>query len=100
MTPMPKIKMYRNPRYLKWLRTQPCAACGAMRSDNMDIVAAHQRDLPGHGGGTGIKPHDTYCLPLCDACHKLSHQGYAVFADTAESCLDHFTRFLAQGGKP
>lgn len=42
-----------------------------------DIVAHHVRI--GMNGGTGIKPSDCYCVPLCAECHNRVHRGERTF---------------------
>jgi len=37
-----KPKMARLPKYLLWLRSQPCANCGDWASSEKDVVPAHQ----------------------------------------------------------
>jgi hypothetical protein len=54
--------MLRDKKHLSWLATLPCSRCGSYGS-----CAAHIR--VGGGGGTGIKPPDNECLPLCHDCH-------------------------------
>ena len=53
----------RNPRYLKWVRQQPCLVCGLAPSD------AH------HAGRRymGRKPPDDTCVPLCRFHHMEYH---------------------------
>ena len=86
-------------KYLKWLKTQPCCACGST-----DIsIPAHQRILG--RGGTGIKPPDKDALPLCYWCHSEEHEGAVSFwgkktkAKTKEFvqglCDNHIKRYYA-----
>jgi hypothetical protein len=63
---IPKTKPIRDPGYLAWLRTLPCALCGHTPCD-----AAHQRLL---GGGVGSKPGDDLAIPLCWKCHDSEHR--------------------------
>ena len=74
MVPKPKPQTIRNKKYLLWLRTQPCAACGQPPTMYVDVVAAHRT-----GGGVGIKNDDTSALPLCVDCHGLEHNGVKTF---------------------
>jgi len=72
------MKPVRNPRYLAWIRTLPCAVCGASRG----IEASHT----GHHG-LGQKSPDTSAIPLCarhhrtgkDSYHKLGPRNFAHF---------------------
>lgn len=48
--------------YLDYLRSVPCVICGDIPSE-----AAHFR--AGLSGGTGYKPPDNLCFPLCHTHH-------------------------------
>ena len=61
-------KIYRNSRYLAWLRTRPCCVTGA----TIDVQAAHIR--LGLGGGMGIKPSDYRAVPIQAITHRQQHQ--------------------------
>jgi len=75
-----------------WLATQMCCLAGRLRKMEPaegvgiighrcfgDVVAAHIRI--GTRGGTGYKPNDGYCLPLCYQGHALDeHKGARSFA--------------------
>lgn len=61
----PKHKRWKSEKYLKFIREQPCIICG-------------QRAEPHHvrmnsNAGTGIKPDDTWSLPLCRLHHAELH---------------------------
>ena len=60
----------KNPRYLRWLRTQPCWVCGVLANSNIDVVGAHQNVT---GGKMGGKSHDFFALPECTTCHHEEH---------------------------
>ena len=66
---IPKNKPLRNRKYLDSFRDAPCCGCGARDGT---VVPAHIRH--GHGGGMGLKPDDSYALPLCRGCHDLQHR--------------------------
>lgn len=51
--------------YLRWIRDQPCAVCGAAAPS----VQAHHAGL----SGTGQKCADLCAVPLCDPDHDLFH---------------------------
>ena len=57
----------RNPKYLAWIRTQPCVVCGARRG----IEAAHTGPH-----GLGQKSPDTSAIPLCYAHHRTGKDSY------------------------
>lgn len=58
---------YDNPEYRKWIRQQPCTACKA----EIDIQPHHWQTPTNHG--VGLKPDDTWCMPLCGAHHHEIH---------------------------
>lgn len=82
---------------MEWLRHQDCAA---MWDCSGDVVAHHVR--LGQNGGTGIKPSDYRCLPLCDKHHKELHQhGEATFFakhnhETPEQAMAEFMEMYAE----
>ena len=53
-------KTPRNARYLRWIRSLPCAVCGSLPSE-----AAHT----GSNGGMKLKASDYSCIPLCHDHH-------------------------------
>jgi len=60
-------KPARNHRYRSWIRSLPCAACGAQPSE-----AAHT----GNDGGMSMKSSDYSCVPLCSNCHTQAPNAY------------------------
>jgi hypothetical protein len=61
------MKPKRNPRYLTWIRTQPCLVCGSRRG----IEAAHTGPH-----GLGQKSPDTSAIPLCAKHHRTGRDSY------------------------
>ena len=60
------------PAHRKWVRGFLCAACYTVGNMQMGrIEAAHVR--VGTDGGTGFKPHDVFCIPLCEYHHGQQH---------------------------
>ena len=55
--------VYRSKKYLEFIRSKPCLLCA-----NPETVPHHVRRQR-WGAGTGIKPHDYVCIPLCHRCH-------------------------------
>jgi len=71
-----KVKRIRNPKHLTFVRTLPCCNCG-----RTDIIHAHHIRM-GSVCGTGLKPNDSECVPLCDMCHSTLHfNGEEAFWD-------------------
>lgn len=66
-----KHKPWRSKRYLTWIRTLPCACCGATPSDAHHII--------GYGGTMGGKPSDLFCMPLCRIHHQMVHENRSQF---------------------
>lgn len=58
----------RNPRYIAWIRTFPCLACGS----TCHVEAAHT----GSDGGMSQKASDYSCVPLCQDCHTSGASAY------------------------
>jgi hypothetical protein len=58
--------------FLRWVRTQPCAARRFGPCEG-DVVAAHVRRIA-NGAGMGVKPKDFSAIPLCHRHHMLQHQ--------------------------
>ena len=54
---------------LAFIRTLPCCVCHSPGPSE----AAHLR--MGLGGGMGMKPKDSWTVPLCHRCHSKQHNG-------------------------
>jgi len=63
-----KQKTYRNPAYLKWVKTLPCYVCHMPADDPHHATGLKL-------GGMGIRSPDWTCLPLCRICHTDYHNG-------------------------
>lgn len=60
MNPQIKQKTNRDKKYLEWLKTLPCVACGRYPIEGvLQVVPAHS------GGGMALKGDDFDSLPLC-----------------------------------
>ncbi|MGQ7286033.1 DUF968 domain-containing protein [Vreelandella venusta] len=93
-------KRWRSPKYLAWVRTQPCVVCGATTG-----IAAHHMIGMYNLGGMGLKAPDSYAMPACDPaagsfndCHQQIHrikalrdQQPAFLRTTLRAGLNHFT---------
>lgn len=64
--PAPRI---RSPQHLQWVRGHECAARD--HSCLGALEAAHVRSQT--NGGMGVKPSDTYAIPLCSWHHREQH---------------------------
>ena len=69
--------MREDPKHRAHIRRLPCSGCGRPGPSE----AAHVRlsDFGGvtvpesERGGTGLKPADRHCVPLCRECHSRQH---------------------------
>ena len=68
----PKRRRWKNEKYTRWVKVQPCACCGKQADD--------PHHLTGHGqGGMGTKAHDLFVLPLCRTHHDELHADTVAF---------------------
>ncbi len=95
MKGVPKPQYFRSKAYRAFISTQPCAVCGA----DSTVVPHHEKFGK---GGTGIKPPDSHCIPLCFNCHTRRHsQGVRTFwgiIDSKMLCIEYLTRYLEMVG--
>jgi hypothetical protein len=81
------------PRYEAWLRTQPCARCGAEFSIEVHHAlwgttyspegTRPAKAIEGARKGKGQKAHSYFSLPLCIKCHIPGmHRGGGHFSGT------------------
>lgn len=61
--------MLRSRAYLHFVIEHPCLGCGAKAEH------AHHFGKSRGGGGIGLKPHDTFTVPLCADCHATVHRN-------------------------
>ena len=61
------MKPQRNPRYLAWIRTQPCCVCGSTQRIEASHTGPH---------GIGQKSPDTSAIPLCAKHHRTGADSY------------------------
>jgi hypothetical protein len=61
------MKPQRNPRYLAWIRTQPCCICGSRKGIEASHTGPH---------GIGQKSPDTSAIPLCAKHHRTGNDSY------------------------
>lgn len=60
-----KTKMIRSKIHLRYVAEKPCVICG-----RPDVQAAHIRYT---GAGVGLKPCDSFVVPLCIEHHQEQH---------------------------
>lgn len=70
LTPQP---IERSSAYLAWVRSLPCANCGA-------VGCSHAHHRIGHGRLATVKVSDMEAMPLCGRCHgELHNQGWRAW---------------------
>lgn len=66
------------PSHRKWLRLKACVVPGCQ---GLPIVVAHVRSSM--DGGIGVKPHDAFAVPMCDAHHLSGPQAQHSIGEPA-----------------
>lgn len=64
-----KDQRFRSDRYLRFVRSLPCSACGVTPCDAHHVIGLHW----GLSGMSTTAP-DSYAMPLCRACHMELHR--------------------------
>lgn len=59
---------WRCERYLRWVASLPCSACGS----EADVQAHHFKGT-GRLSGAALKAPDDWAMPLCVECHGALH---------------------------
>jgi hypothetical protein len=95
--------MYRSRKYLEFVRKQPCCAPSCI----LTAEHVHHFARSHGGGGTAVKPHDTFVVPLCADHHREIHQrgGFKQYnfdrwnteSDFFRVALQLVTAFLLRG---
>ncbi|HBQ68226.1 MAG TPA: hypothetical protein DD781_18105 [Leclercia adecarboxylata] len=68
----PKRDRWDNPKFLAWVKTQPCECCGKPSDDAHHLIGWGQ-------GGMGTKAHDFLVIPLCRQHHTELHNDPVKF---------------------
>lgn len=68
----PKRIRWKNPKFLAWVKTQPCTCCGNPADDAHHLIGWGQ-------GGMATKAHDAFTIPLCRKHHTELHNSPAAF---------------------
>ncbi len=72
----------RDPKYLVFLRTQPCSVCHHAGSEQNPIEAAHTGTS---GRATSQKADDLDAIPLCVWCHRARVHSYHAYSLAREA---------------
>ena len=83
---------YRNPKYLAFVRSLPCAMCGSM----IDVQAHHIKSI-GNLSGVGLKANDQYTMSLCVDCHCRMHTTPELWPDQWEYVARALGRAVEEG---
>jgi len=84
---IPKRHRWVNPKYLQWVKSQPCVCCGARADDPHHII--------GHGqGGMGTKAHDLLTIPLCRQHHDDLHRDMSRWEAEHGNQIDFWFKFI------
>lgn len=68
----PKRIRWENPKFLAWVKSQPCACCGQPADDPHHLIGWGQ-------GGMATKAHDAFTIPLCRKHHTELHNSPVAF---------------------
>ena len=77
------------PEHRAWVASLPCAVPGCRGKSDPHHVRA------GTGGGTGLKPSDAWCVPLCGGLAGHHMEGHRIGWRTFEARHGCDLRFLA-----
>ena len=84
--PDPKKKTVRDPKYLAWIRKQPCPYCARING-----IEAHHVRRQRWGAGTSQKPHDYVAVPRCKTHHDPKYE-YDVELEIIDLLIEYFRR--------
>ncbi len=84
---IPKLKRWECPKYLQWVKSQPCCVCGQQADDPHHIIGYST-------GGTGTKAHDSFTIPLCRIHHDELHRDPAAWEQKHGSQLELLFKFM------
>lgn len=65
-------------KHRAFVRSLNCVGCGATPSECAHVRMSHFEGVTvplEERGGTGLKPADKWCVPLCRECHARQHQS-------------------------
>ncbi|MFN2046964.1 DUF968 domain-containing protein [Pantoea agglomerans] len=83
----PKRRRWKNAKYTRWVKSQPCACCNMQADDPHHIIGYGQ-------GGMGTKSHDLFVIPLCRAHHDELHRDVRAFEEKYGSQIVLLFRFI------
>ncbi|HFY9976718.1 TPA: DUF968 domain-containing protein [Serratia marcescens] len=84
---IPKRERWTSEKFTRWVKSQPCACCGAPSDDPYHII--------GHGqGGMGTKAHDFFTIPLCRKHHDELHRDMSRWEEEHGTQIEIWFRFI------
>jgi hypothetical protein len=85
-------------RYTKWVRAQPCAACGGPGPSEPHHAlsgttyspdeARPAKAIPNARKGKAQRAHDHFAIPLHTRCHAQFHRGTGMFSEMSPEQRD------------
>ncbi|MGJ8524123.1 hypothetical protein R84981_002841 [Carnimonas sp. R-84981] len=81
----------KNPKYLRWVRTQPCCMCGAPADHAHHIISR------GNVSGMGMKPADVLTVPVCAPHHNEIHRDPDLWDDQYMWLVQTINRAAQEG---
>ena len=84
----PKHKTVRDPKYLAWIRKQPCGCFDSLCFGNIE---AHHVRRHRWGSGTSQKPHDLVTVPRCKYHHNAINEVDVEF-EIIDLLIEYFGR--------
>lgn len=84
----PKLTRWISENYTRWIKSQDCVGGCGRNADNPHHIIDYGF------GGTGIKPHDIFTIPMCRFCHQKLHQNVSIWEGENGSQLQHLVRTL------
>jgi hypothetical protein len=88
---MIKAKAFRNDKYLRWVKHQPCIICGCPSDD------AHHITGTGNLSGMGMKAPDIYTMPVCRPHHTEIHQSPELWPEQWEWIARTMAKAISEG---
>jgi len=89
---MTEIKR-KNPKYLEFIRSLPCIICRNPATEPHHIRS--RLFVPeAMRGGTGLKPSDYTCVPLCHKHHHDVHAGTLTLADPHFDIIKNMAMYI------
>lgn len=86
---------YRSKRYLDFVRSHDCCACGRPAPSDAHHCAPSGISSAFHGGGGALKKDDMWTIPLCRPCHNRWH-GSLTYRQLGDRLADESDNLMAR----